>query len=291
MEEEVDMRELYNDSLEHEIKFKLKRNVEFQKAFEIMNKHFSLVEEGVDYVTDYYYDTEDFFLLKKHMSYRIRIRDGSKRFRINFKFPDERNEYPIFVRREILSKIKMKYLNYDNPLDIACIVNENVKGLLKLEGRSDDLVLVPSLVIKTMRIRYWVTKRRKDIEGKFEIKKATGFSYAHDDIYNKAKLKPNEKNEIRALCGYFGQGLVCFDSSLFYSPQKLLLTDIMQQFEFELWNGALCDDLFIALQNVGQELSKAGLERCINSKYEEFLNCLNDKVEECGYEIGNRKDF
>ena len=284
------MGELYNDSLEHEIKFKLIESIKFQKVFEIMNKHFSLVEEGIDYVTDYYYDTADLLFLKKHMSYRIRIRDGSKRFRINFKFPDENRKYPVFTRREILSKIKMKYLNYDNPLNISCIVNQNVKGVLKSE-RCNKQILVPTLTIKTMRVRYWVAKKKKDIEMQDVLKRTEKFSFIHDATYKKA-LGEISKNELRASCGYFGQGLVCFDSSLFYCPQKPMLADIAQEFEFELWNGALCNELFSTLQLVSNELHEAGIVGCTKSKYEDFMDCLDDKVKvEGGYEIRNRKNF
>jgi len=268
--------EEYIDALEHEMKFKLETDAHPQMVFEKMNQYFTLIEEGVDYVTDYYYDTKDLHLFNNHMSYRLRTREGSKRFRINYKFPAILEEQPMFTRREIISKLEKKSFNLDNPLSIQCTVNHNVCNILSNQGYNpeDQHILQPVLIIKTMRIRYWVAKKEKDIVAQDLLQKATRFSFFHNKTY-KELLDPKLKNNARACSGYFGQGLVGFDFSLFYCPEKPMFIDSSQEFEFELWNGALCPELFNLYQLISKEIKDIGLSACLKSKYEDFLERLD----------------
>lgn len=272
------MKELYNDSLENELKYKFDIDQCPQLIFDIMNKYFSLFEEGIDYITDYYYDTDDSFFFKNHLSYRLRIRDDSKRLRINFKTPSIRQQQSMFVRREMISKIKVQNNSMESPLGISCIVNSHVNCILKNAGYdvTDKACLHHVLTIKTMRVRYWVAMKEQCILMPDILQNATKFSLNHKNTYEQ-NCKIMKKNDVRACSGYFGQGLVGFDYSMFYKPKKPMSIENSQEFEFELWNGALCPELFELSYLVAEDLEKLGCSPCVSSKYEDFLSRLNSQ--------------
>jgi hypothetical protein len=234
------MKEKYIDLLEHEIKFKVENDFHYRVIVDKMKNHFLLFDEKNEYVTDLYFDTDERYFFMNDMSYRIRTIKGSGRARINFKFPNTAEKRPVFIRREIKSKLKKKGICMDNPLSIQCTVNDNVRDILLNTGISGENMLVPSLVVKTKRKAFWVVKNEKDIASR-----------------------------------YSGQGLAYLDFSLFYNPNNPMIMDSSQEFEFELWSGAICSDLLDAHIRVAKAIEKCGVPICVENKYVNFVKKLD----------------
>lgn len=234
------MKEKYTDLLEHEFKFKVEDDFHYKIIMNNMENHFLLFDEKVEYVSDLYFDTDERYFLMNDMSYRIRTIEGSGRARINFKFPNTAREQPVFIRREIKSKLKKKEICMDDPLNTQCTVNDNVRDILLNVGISGERILIPSLLVKTRRRVFWVVKKEKDIAMR-----------------------------------YSGQGLAYLDFSLFYNPNNPMIMDSSQEFEFELWNGAICSDLLSIHTCIARANKECGVPVCVESKYANFVKKLD----------------
>lgn len=232
------------DLVEHELKFIVNSCLDatIDEISALFFPYAVFVDEGMKVITDIYYDTIDDCLDRNDISYRLRSVYGSKKVRVNFKYPGTKKEN-VFVRREIRSKVSQKRMNFENPLSIECIANDCLEGYLCKNIQKDKMLLRKSVIVNTNRRCYWVIMSNKDIAGKSV---SFGLAYFDDCSYN----LPDSKTEERRF----------------------------QEFEFELWNGGITNEILELQKFIGHRIKNAGYTPSDSSKYSRFRSNLQSAI-------------
>lgn len=148
--------------IENELKFDISKKTDFKNIFDYLNSKYDIIPYKNAEMYDYYYDTADYALHQKGISYRIRYRP---QISINIKLPQKKTGY-IWSRFEYSCKVDKKHLPLNIIYGLNCEINKILKDKLNIDPKKE---FINTAIVNSYRIGFNIRYKNKNILGENDL--------------------------------------------------------------------------------------------------------------------------